>query len=273
MASPTHGARGAGGGPPSPAEVLRALRGRYPRERRTRADPFQVLVATVISQRTKEESTALASRRLLGRFPDAASLAAAPAAEVERLIRPSGFYRNKARTLVWLARALMQEHRGRVPRSLEGLLSLPGVGRKTANCVLVYAFGVPAIPVDTHVHRVSGRLGWARAASPEETERALSALIPRERWLDINELLVLFGRELCRPIGPRCGECPIARCPSRRAPAERGGRGRARAGGVRSTVLGGLGRIVASRTQRKKGYEGRGPSGAGRGWRGGARTC
>lgn len=272
MDSPSNRARGAGGGPPSPAEVLRALRRRYPGKRRTRASPFQVLVATVISQRTKEETTALASRRLLGRFPDAPSLAAAPEAEVERLIRPSGFYRNKARTLVRLTRALMEEQRGRVPRSLEGLLSLPGVGRKTANCVLVYAFGIPAIPVDTHVHRVSGRLGWARAASPEETERALSALIPRERWLDVNELLVLFGRELCRPIRPRCGECPIARCPSRRAPAERGRR-RARAGGVRSTVLGGLGRLVASRPRRKKGYEGRGQSGAGRGWRGGARTC
>ncbi len=256
MARPLHQGSRDEGLRPAPADVLRALRRIYPRERGGRADPFQTLVATVISQRTREESTAIASQRLLGRFPDAPSLAAAPVADVERLIRPSGFYRNKARTLVRLARALMDRHGGRVPTSLEELLALPGVGRKTANCVLVYGFGVPAIPVDTHVHRVSNRLGWAHSSTPEGTERALSAIVPREHWLEINELLVLFGRELCRPIGPRCGECPLERCPSRRADGGGGGRGRARAGGPKCTVLGELGSLVAPGARRGKGYEG-----------------
>ncbi|MEM2870016.1 MAG: endonuclease III [Thermoplasmata archaeon] len=234
------------GGCARPATVLRLLRRRYPEARLEPADPFQTLIATVLSQRTREENTAIASRRLFERFPDAPSLASAPVEEVERLIKPCGFYRMKANTIVRIARELVERHGGWVPRCREELLKLPGVGRKTANCVLVYAFGIPAIPVDTHVHRISNRLGWVRTITPEETERELERLIPRNQWLDINELFVLFGRELCRPLGPRCAECPIRDCPSRGRLAEGRRRGRASAPGLAGTVLGEVGRLAGT---------------------------
>jgi endonuclease III len=134
-----------------------------------------------------------------------------------------------------------------VPDDVEGLLELPGVGRKTANCVLVFGFGIPAIPVDTHVHRISNRLGLVRTNAPERTEMALTASVPRRCWRDLNELFVQFGRELCRPIGPRCAECPLDRCPSRGTIKAGTRMGKARAPGFDGTVLGGLGRTLAGR--------------------------
>ena len=124
-------------------------------------DPFQVLVGTILSQRTRDEQTGLASARLFARFPDAPRLAAAPRVEVERLIRPVGFYRTKSRTVRACARALLDRFKGVVPSRLEELVSLPGVGPKTANCVLVFGYGLPGMPVDTHVHRIANRLGWS----------------------------------------------------------------------------------------------------------------
>jgi endonuclease III len=227
---------------PTPAEVVRVLKRRYPGESGGRADPFQTLIATVLSQRTRDENTALASSALFSKFPDVRSLAGARAAVVERLIRTCGFYHRKARTILRISRLLLSEHGGKVPRTIEELLSLPGVGRKTANCTLVFGFGIPAIPVDTHVHRISNRLGWVRASSPERTEEALRRFLPRRFWLDINELLVLFGREVCRPIGPACLQCPVPRCPSRGMVKAGRGKGEAYIPGYSSTLLGGLGK-------------------------------
>ena len=223
-----------------PGEVVRVLRRRYPPEPEGAADPFRTLVATVLSQRTREERTAEAARSLFSVYPDAASLAGAPAGKVVPLIRPAGFYNQKAPTIIELSRRLVADFGGRVPRDMESLLSLPGVGRKTANCVLVYGFGIPAIPVDTHVHRISNRLGWVRTRTPEQTEAALVERIPKRYWLDINELFVLFGRELCRPVGPRCPECALTGCPSRGKLKTGSRRGKAYVPGFKSSLLGGL---------------------------------
>ena len=174
-------------------------------------DPFRVLIATVLSQRTRDEVTSRAERALFGKFGDAKSISRAGIGEIENLIRNVGFYRTKARAIREISREILSRFDGRVPEDLESLLSLPLVGRKTANCVLVFGFGKPAIPVDTHVHRISNRLGWVRTRTPEETEAALSKLIPRVRWLDVNELMVTHGKNICKPLNPQCDICPIAR--------------------------------------------------------------
>jgi len=228
----------------SPGQVVRALRRLYPPSPEVRADPFQTLIATVISQRTREEKTAEAASALFARYPDAASLAAARAPVVAGLIRPAGFYRQKAPVLIEISRRLLKDHGGNVPQELEELLALPGVGRKTANCVLVFAFGVPAIPVDTHVHRISNRLGWVRTRKPEDTEQALMGLLPKRYWTVINELFVLFGREICRPVGPICPACPLLGCPSRGRMREGTRKGNAYIPGFGSTLLGGLGKAL-----------------------------
>ena len=228
----------------SPGQVVRALRRLYPPSPEVRADPFQTLIATVISQRTREEKTAEAASALFARYPDAASLAAARAPVVAGLIRPAGFYRQKAPVLIEISRRLLKDHGGHVPKELEELLALPGVGRKTANCVLVFAFGVPAIPVDTHVHRISNRLGWVSTRKPEDTEQALTGLLPKRYWTVINELFVLFGREICRPVGPICPACPLQGCPSRGRMREGTRKGNAYIPGFGSTLLGGLGKAL-----------------------------
>ncbi|HKZ47184.1 MAG TPA: endonuclease III [Thermoplasmata archaeon] len=170
-------------------------------------DPFRVLISTILSHRTRDERTAEASRRLFARYRTPRRLAAAPVPEIRRLIRGVNFHVGKAQRLKEVARYLLRYHRGEVPREYEDLLEIPMVGPKTANCVLVYGFGVAAIPVDTHCHRVPNRLGFVRTKRPEETEAALKRLLPREYWLDVNELVIRFGKEVCRPRGPRCSEC------------------------------------------------------------------
>ena len=225
----------------APGEVVRVLRRRYPPEPHGAADPFRTLVATVLSQRTREEKTAEAAARLFAVYPDAGSLASATPEKVIPLIKPAGFYNQKAPTIIELSRRLMADFGGRVPREMDRLLALPGVGRKTANCVLVYGFGIPAIPVDTHVHRISNRLGWVRTKTPEGTEEALVACLAKKYWLDINELFVLFGREICRPVGPRCPECVLTGCPSRGKVKPGRRKGNAYVPGFKSTLLGGLG--------------------------------
>jgi endonuclease III len=181
-------------------------------------DPFQVMIGTILSQRTRDEATDVASARLFARYPDAVSLARASPAAIEPLIRETGFYHTKARLIRESSRELLSRFGGRVPRTFEELTSLPGVGPKTANCVLVFGYGIPAIPVDTHVHRIANRLGVVRTRTPEETEARLREVLPREYWIPLNPLLVQHGQNLCRPIGPRCPECPIAeRCATGRA--------------------------------------------------------
>jgi len=175
-----------------------------------RHDPFHVLVSTMISLRTKDEVTARASERLLERAPTPRQMALLDAEEIGRLIYPAGFYNTKARNLRTVAGILEHGHGSQVPSRMEELLALPGVGRKTANLVRNLGFGLDGICVDTHVHRISNRLGWVRTRTPGETEKALEAILPKRFWIPINELLVAFGQRVCTPVSPRCSSCPIA---------------------------------------------------------------
>ena len=180
---------------------------------RTR-DPFRVLVSCVISLRTKDDVTREASARLFRMAAAPETLARLPAPRIARLIFPAGFYRTKGRQLREIARRVAVEHHGQVPADREALLALPGVGRKTANLVLGLGFGIPAICVDTHVHRISNRLGIVRTRTPEETEYALEAYLPRRLWIEVNDLMVTFGQNVCQPVSPWCSICPLAeRCP------------------------------------------------------------
>jgi len=172
-------------------------------------DPFRVLVATMISLRTKDAVTRVASDRLLAEARTPAALAGLPQGRIARLIYPAGFYRTKARSLKKAAGMLVSRHNGVVPRTMEELLALPGVGRKTANLVLNLGYGIPGICVDTHVHRISNRTGWVRTRDPAGTEKALMEVLPRRHWIAINELLVRFGQSICTPVSPRCSVCPV----------------------------------------------------------------
>jgi endonuclease-3 len=177
-------------------------------------DPFRLLVACVISLRTKDEVTAQASARLFAVASTPQTLSGIPQSRIAKLIFPAGFYNTKARQIREIARRIAREHGGRVPPDRDALLALPGVGRKTANLVLGLGFGMPAICVDTHVHRISNRLGLVRTKNPEESERALERVLPQRLWIEINDLLVTFGQNVCQPVSPRCSECPLARrCP------------------------------------------------------------
>ena len=176
----------------------------------TLRDPFKILVATVISARTKDEVTEKVSGRLFSRAKNFEDLLKMSEEEIARLIYPAGFYRNKARILKRLAEVIVKEYGGKVPSSLDELLKLPGVGRKTANLVLITAFGKDGICVDTHVHRIVNRWGFVRTKSPEETEMELRKKLPRKCWKKINRVLVPFGRKVCRPISPFCSSCPIS---------------------------------------------------------------
>jgi endonuclease-3 len=174
-----------------------------------RGDPFRILIGTILSQRTRDENTTRAVENLFSVYSTPRELAEAREAAVRKLVRPSGFYRVKARSVIRVSRQLVDEFGGRVPDDGENLLKLHSVGRKTANCVLVYAFGKPAIPVDTHVHRISNRVGLVHAKKPEDTEEQLVRKIPRRYWLELNDLFVRFGQTTCRPVGPRCSQCTL----------------------------------------------------------------
>ena len=171
--------------------------------------PFETLVSTILSLRTKDRVTEAASRRLLARAPSPQALFSVPVREVEQLIYPVGFYHTKARNLLEISRALLEKHDGKVPRSMEQLLALPGVGRKTANLVLTVGFGDYGICVDTHVHRISNLWGYVQTRTPEETEFALRGKLPRRHWKTYNDILVTFGQNLCMPVSPWCSKCPV----------------------------------------------------------------
>jgi endonuclease-3 len=178
-------------------------------------DPFQVLIGTLLSARTQDATTAAASERLFAAARTPKTMAALTVKRIERLIYPVSFYRHKARHVKATCRILVDRFRSRVPRTMEELLTLPGVGRKTANLVLILAFkSAKNICVDTHVHRISNRLGWVKTASPDETEQALYESTTPRWWPIINLYLVTWGQNVCRPVYPRCGECVISRwCP------------------------------------------------------------
>ena len=174
-------------------------------------DPFKVLIGTILSQRTRDENTTRASENLFSHYTTPQQLAVADLPTVKKLIRPSGYYNVKANSIIRVSRQLLDDFGGEVPHTMDELLQLHSVGRKTANCVLVYAFNTPAIPVDTHVHRISNRLGLAHTKTPEETEEKLVKTVPKRYWLDVNDLFVRFGQTKCKPIGPKCDSCTLTR--------------------------------------------------------------
>jgi len=177
-------------------------------------DPFRILISCIISLRTKDEVTGSASARLFRAADTPEKMLALPARKIERLIFPAGFYRTKARQLRAISQTLLEKHHGRVPDTLEELLALPGVGRKTANLVITVAYQKPGICVDTHVHRICNRLGWVRTQTPEQTETALRQALPRRYWIPINDILVTFGQNLCQPVSPWCSKCLLDhQCP------------------------------------------------------------
>jgi endonuclease-3 len=196
------------------AEVRDAARPTTLSEVERRRDPFRLLVACVISLRTKDAVTAEASARLFALADTPTGLATLHEGTIARAIFPAGFYNTKARQLRQIAALISARHQGCVPPDRDALLALPGVGRKTANLVLGLGFGIPAICVDTHVHRISNRLGLVSTKTPERTETALERVLPKRDWIEINDLLVTFGQQVCHPTSPRCTACPLAeRCP------------------------------------------------------------
>ena len=177
-------------------------------------DPFRTLISCILSLRTKDQTTAAASQRLFERAATPEAIAEIPECTLERLIFPVGFYRTKAKVIRQISRDLIAQHGGRVPDEIDALLTLKGVGRKTANLVVTEAYRKPGICVDTHVHRISNRWGLVKTRTPDKTETALREILPRRYWLEYNGILVAFGQTICHPTSPRCTHCPVASaCP------------------------------------------------------------
>ncbi len=204
--------------------VLRRLRVAYKNSQapvvtliaETTRDPYRVLAACILSLRTQDGTTTAASKRLFELAPRVDDLAAAEPRRVRKAIYPVGFYNTKAPQLVAMAKRIVEEFDGRVPDDIDTLLTLKGVGRKTANLVVSAGYGKPGICVDTHVHRISNRWGYVRTETPEQTENALRAKLPRRYWLEYNDLLVSYGQTLCKPTSPLCSQCSIeSLCPRR----------------------------------------------------------
>lgn len=172
-------------------------------------DPYLVLVSCVLSLRTKDKTTIEASKRLFAIAHTPQAMARLTLRRIEKLIYPVGFYHNKAKNILCISRRIIDEFSGRVPRSMEALLSLSGVGRKTANLVLGLAYRIPSICVDTHVHRISNRLGWVESEKPEQTESQLKTLFPKRHWIKLNTILVSFGQNICVPVSPFCTKCNV----------------------------------------------------------------
>lgn len=199
--------------------VIRTLRRLAPSWRPTavaevaaeQPDPFRVLIACILSLRTQDATTREASERLFQVADTPEALGRLPAARIERLIFPVGFYRTKARAIRGICQDLIARYGGRVPDDIDALLTLKGVGRKTANLVITIGFDKPGICVDIHVHRISNRLGFVKTGAPDRTELALRAKLPRRYWIGYNDLLVAFGQNVCRPLSPHCSRCPVAR--------------------------------------------------------------
>ncbi len=176
---------------------------------RDNPDPFRVLVSTLISLRTRDEVTFAASLRLFEKADTPEGMADLSEEEIASLIYPAGFYKMKSRHIRDISLILLKEYGGQVPSDRESLLALPGVGLKTANLVLSLGFRIPAICVDTHVHRIANRMGWISTNKPDDSERELTRILPVDYWIPINELLVLYGQQICTPLSPRCSLCPV----------------------------------------------------------------
>ena len=172
-------------------------------------DPFQTLVSCLLSLRTQDKNTEKASSSLFSVANTPQEIVKLPQEKLEKLIFSSGYYRNKAKSIKHVSKVLIEEHNGKVPDTEEELLAIKGIGRKTANIVLCFAFNKNVIPVDTHLNRIPNRLGWVKTKNPEETEFALMEVIPKKYWRELNTLLIKFGKNICQPISPHCSKCPI----------------------------------------------------------------
>ncbi len=172
-------------------------------------NPFSILIGTILSARTKDENTTKVVKVLFVKYKNAKELAEAKIRDVEKIIKSIGFYHVKSKRIIEVAKIIDSKYNGKVPDNMDELVELPGVGRKTANCVLVYAFEKPAIPVDIHVHRISNRLGLVETKTPEETEQDLMKKIPKKYWIDINDTFVMYGQNICKPVSPMCDVCKI----------------------------------------------------------------
>jgi endonuclease-3 len=172
-------------------------------------DPFKILISTILSARTRDANTKKVTKKLFNRFKTPKQIAQADIEELEELVYETGFFRQKALRIKKTSKIIQEKYNGKVPTDFKKLIKLPGVGRKTANCTLAYAFNIPAICVDTHVHRISNRLGWVHTKTPKKTEIALKELIPKDQWLRINRLIVRFGQQICLPNNPKHEKCPI----------------------------------------------------------------
>jgi endonuclease-3 len=222
---PASGARGstsAAARPPRGAreralQVVERLKSEYPlaHTELEHSDPFQLLVATILSAQTTDERVNMVTPVLFARFPDARSMAQAPLPEVEEIIKSTGFFRAKSRAIVEMAQDLVERFGGQVPPRMEDLVTLRGVGRKTANVVLGVAFGIPGFPVDTHVARLTKRLGLTKATDPVKIEAEVTSLVPKEEWTGLSLRLILHGRRVCLARSPRCDRCVLNDiCPS-----------------------------------------------------------
>jgi endonuclease-3 len=172
-------------------------------------DPFKILVGTILSSRTRDETTTKVVKTLFKRFKNAKELAEGNLEEVKQIIHSIGFYNVKAKRIIEVSQLIVKRFDGKVPNSIEKLLELPGVGRKTANCVLVYGFNKPTIPVDTHVHRISNRIGLVNTKTPEKTEIELNNIINKKYWLRLNNIFVMYGQNICLPVAPKCELCEL----------------------------------------------------------------
>jgi endonuclease-3 len=190
-------------------QIMERLRQHYDLRVFEDGDPYRVLIRTILSQRTRDENTDRASAQLFSNYHNMEEIASSNPQDLEPLIRPAGFYHVKAKRIIEVSQMLLDTFKGEVPNNVESLLKLPGVGRKTANCVLVYAFQVPAIPVDVHVHRISNRLGLVKTDNPYNTEMELEEMVPQDYWIELNDLMVQFGQTICRPISPLHEKCPL----------------------------------------------------------------
>jgi endonuclease-3 len=173
--------------------------------------PFKVLISCILSLRTQDSTTAQASRRLFALADLPETMVRLTAKKIEGAIFPVGFYRTKAKTILEICRTLIEKYSGKVPDEIDELIKLKGVGRKTANLVVTLGYNKPGICVDTHVHRISNRWGYVKTATPAKTEVALREKLPKQYWIQYNDLLVSFGQQLCRPISPLCSQCPVAK--------------------------------------------------------------
>lgn len=190
-------------------EIYRLIKEQSPEHHFEFSDPFWVLITTILSHRTRDEVTDAASRGLHNRYGDSRGLASADYEDVRGIISKVGFSKVKAQRVIDVSGIINERYLGKVPSSIEELMSLPGIGRKTANVILADSFKIPTIAVDTHVHRIANRMGLVDSKTPEQTEEQLKKIIPKDLWLGFNPTIVEFGKKICRPVGPKCGTCSV----------------------------------------------------------------